>query len=74
MVDWKLYIDSPQKRALDLCEGSLDVGNGWGDGADWGDRWGDGRGSGYRDSFGISNGDGWGGPDGRRDGGSSNKW
>jgi hypothetical protein len=32
MVDWKLYIDSPQKRALDLCGGSFDKGDG---GASW---------------------------------------
>ena len=32
MVDWKLYIDSPQKRALDLCCGSFDKGDG---GASW---------------------------------------
>ena len=38
MVDWKLYIDSPQKRALDLCKdtfGERDCfchGDGGGDG------------------------------------------
>ena len=39
MVDWKLYIDSPQKRALDLCFGSLTEGDGYGDGD--GDGYGD---------------------------------
>ena len=32
MVDWKIYIDSTQKRALDLCCGSFDKGDG---GASW---------------------------------------
>ena len=36
MVDWKLYIDSPQKRVLDLCGGSLDDGGGYGDGVFFG--------------------------------------
>ena len=71
MVDWKLYIDSPQKRALHLCGGSFDEGKGWGDG--WGDGWGGdgwsgdgygdwndvvGDGMGYGYSYGYNDGDG----------------
>ena len=37
MVDWKFYIDSPQKRALDLCGGNFEDGDGYGDGD--GDGW-----------------------------------
>jgi hypothetical protein len=49
MVDWKIYIDSVQKRALALCEGSLDEGDGFGIGLSYGPArcaggWGDGAG------------------------------
>jgi hypothetical protein len=42
MVDWKLYIDSPQKRALYVCRGSLieDDGDGAGVGFGYSDGWG----------------------------------
>ena len=45
MVDWKLYIDSPQQRALDLCRGSLTKGSGYG-GYGYSDGAGGGRGGG----------------------------
>jgi hypothetical protein len=62
MVDWKLYIDSPQKRALYACGGSLTEGTGDGDG--YGDIGGDGYGDigGY--GYGWGNGDGYGGGSG----------
>jgi hypothetical protein len=71
MVDWKLYIDSPLTKSLDLCLGSLDEGGGGGDG--WGDSWGGdgwsgdgygdwndvvGDGMGYGYSYGYNDGDG----------------
>ena len=65
MVDWKLCIDSPQKRALDLYGGSLTEGSGYVNG--WAGRvprrrpadgWGDGYG--YGDSAGDDDGEGWG--------------
>ena len=78
MVDWKLYIDSPQQRALDFCGGSLTEGDGgdhlgsgygawingggWGLGFGYGADNGGGDGDGYRDGY----GDGWG--DGGGDG------
>ena len=82
MVDWKLYIDSPQKQALKFCGGALCKGGGYGNGTR--DGWGDGFGDGW--SYGSGNGNGWGwgiygnGDRGHRDtavpgnGGSSNKW
>jgi hypothetical protein len=75
VVDWKLYIDSPQKRVLDLCGGSLDDGGGWGYGGGngygggYGDGYGDGDGNGDRYSWRNGSG-GFGDGDGR----SSNKW
>ena len=65
MVDWKICIDSPQKRALDLCGGSLTGGDGYGDGGGY--SYGDGsglgydagRGDGHGDGHGWANGDGW---------------
>ena len=76
MVDWKLYIDSPQKRAFDLCEGSLTACDGAGCGYDTilgdetncSDGYGDGWGYGFSDGY----GDGYGWCDG--DGGSSTEW
>ena len=64
MVDWKLYIDSPQKRALDLCGGSLTEGDGYTDGDGRGGYKGSVRGEGEGCGYGYSNGLGW----------SSNKW
>ena len=45
MVDWKLYIDSPQERALKLCHGSLTErdGVGFGYGVPCGDGFGYGN-------------------------------
>ena len=54
MVDWKFYIDSPQKRALYACEGSLTEGAGRGYGISGGWGWGNGDGDCY------GNGEGWG--------------
>ena len=58
MVDWKIYIDSPQKRALDACWGSLTGGNGRGEGYGWGYGYDDGRGAGG--GYGNSHGGGFG--------------
>ena len=83
MVDWKLYIDSPQKRALELCSGSMDEGNGWGyvgvdvvkgDGTGYGDGYGNfyggGRGAGCSDRSNDGIGHGW----FNGDGGGATKW
>jgi hypothetical protein len=73
MVDWKFYIDSPQQRALDLCEGSLTEGDGWGYG--WTGSATPGTMMGRGDGYGWGNGNG-NGPLAHRggDGVSSNKW
>ena len=66
MVDWKIYIDSPQQRALDLCRGSLAEDDGYGTNSGWGYSYtaGDGRGNGYGDAvgdgYGYANGFGYG--------------
>ena len=68
MVDWKLCIDSPQKRALDLCGGSLTEGDGIiddycdydGRGSGHGYINGDGSGLGYSAGWGDGHGDGHG--------------
>ena len=54
MVDWKLYIDSPQQRALKFCGGSLDRGGGVGTNVEAGgdDGYGWGRGYGWSPSDG----------------------
>ena len=52
MVDWKIYIDSPQQRAIKLCHGSLTEGEGLGDG--WGSDFGAGYGDGYGYGYGGS--------------------
>ena len=79
MVDWKLYIDSHQKRALDLCGGSLDRDSGRGDGYGYssydlamGSGWGDGWGYCYGDAIGDGRGAGYGYTDGGGQGGSTN--
>jgi hypothetical protein len=70
MVDWKLYIDSPQKSALELCGGSLTQGaDGWGNGYGCGNIYGIGYG--WIDGDGRGDGYGWGdggGAAGSRDG------
>jgi hypothetical protein len=56
MVNWKFYIDTPQKRALHLCCGSFDRGDG---GASWmisGDGDGDGNDHGYGSRHAPGNG------------------
>ena len=62
MVSWKLYIDSPQQRALDFCRGSLAAGDGYGSGPLWEAAWqgacADGDGLGYGYSLGYGWGDG----------------
>ena len=70
MVDWKLYIDSPQERALGFFYGSLTENDGYGDGWGWID--GDGKGInspycheadtniGHGDGYGNDYGNGWG--------------
>ena len=73
MVDWKLYIDSPQKRALHSCYGSRDEDDGYGDGVGNGYGWSDGDGCGE----GYDEGDGYGfcyGWVNDSDGVSSNRW
>ena len=83
-MSWKLYIDSPQQRALDLCGGSLTEGGGLRGGYGWGgtgDGWGygNGRGDGVDndcDGWGVgegySEGNDYGWVDG--DGRSANRW
>jgi len=80
-MSWKLYIDSREKIALDLCDGSMDKGGGWGNGYGNGydDGDGDGWGSGWA-SFGYGRSDGWGsgwasyGRAGNGDGTSASEW
>jgi hypothetical protein len=62
MVDWKIYIDSPQKQALKLCGGSLTEGDGYGNGYSYG------VGDGYSYSYGDSRGGGYGGGGGGGEG------
>ena len=50
---WKFYIDSPQKRALYACGGSLTEGTG--DGYGYGDGYGGGSGA---DAYSWGNGGG----------------
>ena len=56
---WKLYIDSPQEKALKLCRGSYTTGDGIGYGRGAGDGGGGGRGN--SDDYGFYDGDGFGG-------------
>ena len=77
MVDWKLYIDSPQKRALHACWGSLTEGDGWGAGGsedNYSDGWAQGRGDGYNYGWGDGDGCGWGYGFGGGNGRSSTEW
>jgi len=85
-VNWKLYVDSPEKRALDLCRGSMDEGDGRGSPYSWGpsdDGWGNGDagysygtgcGNGYGYGLGNGNGYGWGAGFVNGDGYSSTEW
>ena len=36
-MNWKLCIDTPEQKALDLCYGSMKMGHGYGDGCGYGD-------------------------------------
>ena len=58
MVDWKIYIDSPQDLALNLCGGSLTEGDGYGSGWGCGYSLGDGEGLGYGHGRGYGDGNG----------------
>jgi hypothetical protein len=84
-VNWKLLVIDPVQRALDLCGGSMDEGDGWGhrtrgggygDGEGWGYGDGEGDGEGYSEGTGRRNGDGWGDGWGDAKGGgiSSEEW
>jgi hypothetical protein len=62
MNNWRICIDSAQHRALNFCGGSMNTGQGYGDGADYGNMRGWGRGSGeaiydndwnYGDGYGV---------------------
>lgn len=57
-MNWKLCIDSLQQRALKLCRGSMDEGDGFGYGSGYGDVNGNGWGDGNRYGNGWGNGDG----------------
>jgi hypothetical protein len=54
-MNWRICIDSPQKRALDLCSGTMNKGRG--SGYDWNY----GSGSGVRPARGFGDGVGSGG-------------
>jgi len=78
MVDWKLYIDSPQERALYFCLGSLTKGDGTG-ASIYGYDCGDGMGCVQPPADravvpAASYGHGWGYGDGTGDGRSAAKW
>ena len=76
MVDWKFYIDSPQKRVLHLCSGSLDEDDGDGDGKGYGKGCGGGWGDGWSGNCvggGVGGGQGYGWVN-DSDGVSSSKW
>jgi len=68
-MNWKLYVDGPECRALDLCRGSMDEGNGSGYGAGYGN--GDGM---PRLGSGWGYGNGYGRGDGIGDGNSVSEW
>ena len=87
MNNWRFCIDSPQKRALNFCSGSMNTGDGYGVGDTYGHSDGDdsryaggprrGLGCGpynYRDGYGYGNknGDRQGDSDG--DGKSKTSW
>ena len=83
-MNWRFCIDSTQKRALKLCRGSMDEGDGvsgaalfgggWGYGVGDGDGCGQRRrhGDGYVDDWGNGCGCGYG--LGNGDGGSPEEW
>ena len=63
-MHWKLCIDTVEKRALNLCSGSMNKGNGYGSccGSGYGDGYGHGysigHGDGYSYGYGDNDGDG----------------
>ena len=69
-MNWRICIDSPQKRALDLCSGTMNKGRGsgydWNYGSGSGVRpargFGDGVGSGTGFGDGVGSGSGYGHP------------
>ena len=69
-MHWKLCIDTVEKRALNLCSGSMNKGNGYGS------CYGSGYGSGYGDGYSIGHGDGYsyGYGDNDGDGSSPQEW
>ena len=60
MVDWKLYIDSPQNCAFEICGGNFDDGDGMGDGNWELGSYSDSGGGGFGDGFGRNVGFGFG--------------
>lgn len=40
-MNWHFCIITCEKRALEFCNGSMNIGSGFGDGWGWGDGWGD---------------------------------
>jgi hypothetical protein len=65
-VNWRLYVDDPERRALEHCSGSMDEGDGEGGGCGSGNGWGDS--SDYGDGYGRGDGYGWVNGNGRGDG------
>ena len=65
-MNWKLCVSDPQGRALARCYGSMDKGDGYGDGCGYG--YGDGDGGGYGSGYGLD------GDRGAPDGGSPAEW
>jgi hypothetical protein len=73
-MNWKLCIDTPEQKALDLCYGSMKMGPGYGDGSGYGDGYGDGFGSGDVGGDGDGDGDYYGGLHGNGGGFSPEVW
>ena len=75
-MNWHFYIDSPQQRALGLCRGSFDEGDGCAalpcGGAGYGSGYGCTNGSGYGVDTGDGFGDGYGWGNGS--GASADEW
>jgi hypothetical protein len=79
-MNWRFYIDGPERRALEHCGGSMDKGDGYGFGRSYGNVIGEGDGDGYSwgyGRFGGCGGGGWGNWDGDEfdgDGVSASEW
>ena len=67
-MNWRFCIDSAEKRALDLCRGSMNKGYGYGSGFGWD------YGVGYSDSWGSGYSWGYGYGDCYGDGSSPQEW